>query len=211
MRRRTKSSAGTVLHDFSFLMKVFMVLVLCIIMTLINPNKPAEPSTPSAGDIAVEAHWPDGLDVDVDLWVQGPEDSAPVGYSRRADKQFSYVRDDIGLARDSTQRNYEFSFSRGVAPGRYVINVHLYSGRSQPLPVPVRVVVTMTVGGEKVEVASREVLLEEVGQEQTAFSFELDALGRVIPGSVSTAYIRMRSGIGPYEGQYDQPHDTEQQ
>ncbi len=193
MRRRPKVDVGTTIHDFSFLMKVLMVLFLVIVITMINPAKEEKTSSPVAGDIAVEAHWADDANVDVDLWVRGPQDVMAVGYSRRSDQQFSYVRDDVGTRNDPTGANYEFSFSRGRAPGLYVINLHLYSSAGHPKPIRVRVVATAILDGTRTVLAHRDVDLLEDGEEQTVFSFELDAAGNIMPESMSQDLIPLRN------------------
>jgi hypothetical protein len=148
------------------------------------------------GDIAIEVTWPKEMDVDVDLWVKGPQDQQAVGYSRRADIQSSYVRDDVGLRGDPSDLNYESSFIRGLAPGRYVVNLHLYSARGVSA-VPCRVVAYLTTGGKGgTTIARRELTLTENGQERTAFSWFLDSDGKLEDGSVSEAQIPLRNAGG---------------
>jgi hypothetical protein len=172
-------------------MKVLMVFFLVIIITLIAPVKKTADSGPIMGDIVIDASWPDG-DVDIDLWVQAPKDLGPVGYSRRSDAQTSYLRDDIGERNDSSGRNYELAAIRGLEPGRYVVNLHLYSIRVGPLPQRVKVVAAITKqGAARRELAVVDVDLVADGQELTAFSFELDASG--LPGPISREFIELRN------------------
>ncbi len=149
------------------------------------------------GDIAVEAVWPKEMDVDVDLWVKAPADQMAVGYSRRADVQSSYVRDDVGHRGDPSDLNYETSFIRGLVPGRYIVNLHLYSARGIAV-VPVKVVAyfVFAAGRGGTTIARREVILTENGQERTAFSFVLDQDGRLEADSVSEANIPLRNAGG---------------
>ncbi len=148
------------------------------------------------GDIAVEAVWPKEMDTDVDLWVKGPQDQQAVGYSRRADLQSSLVRDDVGHRGDPSDLNFETSFIRGALPGRYIVNLHLYSARGES-DVPVKVAAYF-VGGKAggTVIARREVHLTENGQETTVFSFFLDSDGHLEDGSVSEANIPLRNAGG---------------
>jgi hypothetical protein len=43
---------------------------------------------------------------------------------------FNLLRDDLGKAQDLTDNNYEVACSRGLPPGEYVVNVHMYRGIS---------------------------------------------------------------------------------
>ena len=73
----------------------------------------------------IEARWPDGVDADVDLWVQAPGD-VPVGYSNKGGAIFNLLRDDLGQRADATGMNYEVSYARGMPAGEYTANLHLY-------------------------------------------------------------------------------------
>ena len=173
MRRRYRPGIHTALHDFAFLTKVMSVLFLVILIQFINPiTEEVASKSPVAGDLAVEIHWPDKMDADVDLWVQGPRDVAPVGYSRRSDQQFSYLRDDIGNLNDATGKNYEFSFARGLGEGIYIVNIHLYN-YNHPGTVPVKVVITLSNGPKKRELAVVDLIMQSEGQEKTAVVFEM--------------------------------------
>jgi hypothetical protein len=44
--------------------------------------KAATETAQPPGNVMIEARWPDGVDADVDLWVQAPGD-VPVGYSNK--------------------------------------------------------------------------------------------------------------------------------
>ena len=77
----------------------------------------------------VEANWPPELDSDVDLWVQAPGD-VPVGYSNKGGAVFNLLRDDLGQQLDLSGLNYETAYSRGIVPGEYTVNLHLYRNRA---------------------------------------------------------------------------------
>ena len=77
----------------------------------------------------VEANWPPDMDSDVDLWVQAPGDM-PVGYSNKGGAVFNLLRDDLGQQLDLSGLNYESSYSRGIVPGEYTVNLHLYRNRA---------------------------------------------------------------------------------
>lgn len=198
MRRKSKFNIDqTMLDMMTTLVVLFAALFgIWVMVAKIDVNKMRDEAIAmQLGSMTADARWPDGLDVDVDLWVQAPEDERAVGYSRRSDRQSSYVRDDIGNSNDPDTLNFENTFIRGLRAGRYIVNVHMYSAKGH---LPVKVHVTAKIlpsyrGGGRV-IADREVELTRDGEEITAFSFELDDKGALVDGSISEAYIPLRSG-----------------
>ena len=75
----------TVWLDTALLMLGGFILMTVLMLSMINPPaKSAEiAGEQSPGNVIVEAQWGDGLDADVDLWVQAPGDK-PVGYSNKS-------------------------------------------------------------------------------------------------------------------------------
>jgi hypothetical protein len=145
------------------------------------------------GHIVVEAEWPPEMDVDIDLWVRSPLDDEAVGYSRTNDKQASYQRDDRGVTNDLSSFNYEVANIRKPGPGIYVVNIHWYDNLGGVQMVPVKVRASLSAHGSGAYViATSELIMKIKGEEQTAFSFELDSEGALIEGSVSHNYIPLR-------------------
>ncbi|HEX9702727.1 MAG TPA: hypothetical protein VGA19_07725, partial [Rhodospirillales bacterium] len=138
------------------------------------------------GNVIVEIHWPPTLPVDVDLWVQAPNE-APVGFWNQSGQTFNLLRDDLGSEGDATNLNYEISYSRGIPAGEYIVNVHMY-GRPPPnTVVPVTVVVSVKRPlDETRQILTTDIQLHRQNQEETAFRFRLTEEGALVPGSVST-------------------------
>jgi len=142
----------------------------------------------------VEARWPDDVDADVDLWVQGPEDR-PVGYSNQSAGLFNLLRDDLGTVNDMTRLNYEVAYSRGAPAGEYSVNLHLYSNRARKYPIPV--IVTVSLKGKPSESAkrllNREIELKSRGKETTVYRFKVGDDRRLVKDSVHDLYKPLRS------------------
>lgn len=182
------------LMDVAFTLFALFAGIVAVQSQILRVSADAAEVAPSthAGDIMIEARWADGLDCDVDLWTQAPEDAQAVGYSRRADRQTGYVRDDTGMAADVGGLNYETAVVRGLRPGRYVADVHLYAGRGlAPVTVTVAATLVAAEGRPARQIARRVIILTHDGDEQTAFSFEVDEHEQIVPG-VSTEYIPLR-------------------
>lgn len=193
---------GTVFRDVIMLALMGFVVIVILLLPHINPSKQKENvDINPPGNVIIEIKWPDDLDTDVDLWVQGPGD-VPVGYSNKGGKLFNLLRDDLGKSNDATTINYENSFSRGIVEGEYTINLHLYRNVSGVLPITVIVVVSVKENPDEStkQILTRTVDLLSVGQEITVFRFELNKHGKLDVESVHDIYKSLRSGRSGISG-----------
>jgi hypothetical protein len=184
-----------VFRDLIMLMLSGFVTVAVLLLSHINaPNARTSEGMEPPGNVVVEARWPDVMDTDVDLWVQGPGD-VPVGYSNKGGKLFNLLRDDLGQYADATDLNYEVAYSRGVAGGEYTVNVHLYRNNAPTYPVPVTIVVSAkrTSSGTSRQLLTAKVELGREGQELTVFRFRLDGKGELEAGSVHALQKNLRA------------------
>ena len=94
------------------------------------------------GNIIVEMHWPNNMPYDMNLWVQSLRE-VPVGFWNLDGTTFNLLRDALGGEDDATNENYEISYSRGIPPGEYVVNVHMYGPLPYGVTIPVNVVVSV--------------------------------------------------------------------
>jgi len=181
----TAEADATVFRDVLMLTLLGFVTIVVLMLPHLNPPEARADAKP-AGNLVVEARWPDGSRSDVDLWVQGPGDR-PVGYSRKNGNLFDLLRDDLGANRDLTDLNYEFAFTRGAPAGEYTVNLHLYGLRGEVPPVPVDVVISLRdpVSGKLSEIAARKVVLTREGEEVTVLRFRLDRHGALLAGSLN--------------------------
>lgn len=186
-----------VFRDLILLMLTGFVTVAVLMLAHINPKAAAARATDTAppGNVLVEATWPPGMDSDVDLWVQAPGDM-PVGYSNKGGAVFNLLRDDLGQQLDLSGLNYESSYSRGIVPGEYTVNLHLYRNRAGYPDVPVTVIVSTkpTSADPARQVLMSKVDLTREGQERTVFRFRLSENGNLVPGSVNSLPRPLRSG-----------------
>ena len=186
---------GTVFRDVSMLaLAGFIAMVLLLLPHLNPPGQAAQESTQPPGNVIVEARWPDGLDSDVDLWVEAPGD-VPVGYSNKGGVIFNLLRDDLGERADATGINYEISYARGIVAGEYTVNVHLYRNSAGTLPIPVTVVTSVkkTPQGRAKQLLASEIELVREGEELTVYRFKLSEAGDLVPGSVHNLQRDLRA------------------
>ena len=186
---------GTVFRDVIMLALAGFVALVVLMLPHLNPPgaKQSDDSEPP-GNVIVEIRWPDEIDADVDLWVQAPGDM-PVGYSNKGGLIFNLLRDDLGKRADATGMNYEVSYSRGIPPGEYTVNVHLYRNIANVYPVPVTVVTSVKrMASESArQILASRVELKREGQELTVYRFELDERGRLVPGTVHSLQRPLRA------------------
>lgn len=184
-----------VFQDKLFLLMMGFAAMVFMMLPHLNPPAIEDESEPP-GNVIVAIEWPPG-NTDVDLWVTGPGEAVPVGYSNKSGLLWNLLRDDLGTYPDATPSNYENAYTRGIMPGEYVINVHCY--RCPILPVPVDVEISIrkedTDGAKKPMkiIATTRVTLRESAEELTAIRFELTKEGDLVPGSMNHVYRSLRA------------------
>jgi hypothetical protein len=191
-----EDAADTVFRDVVMLaLAGFVVLVIMLLPHLNPPGARTADDMAPPGNVIVETRWPDAIDADVDLWVQAPGD-VPVGYSNKGGAVFNLLRDDLGQRADVTGLNYETSYSRGILPGEYTVNLHLYRNPSRTYPVPVTVVTSVKRSADQAarQLLASKVLLVREGEELTVYRFRLSDAGALVAGSVHSLSKPLRAG-----------------
>ena len=180
------------LTDVPFNMLVVFLLLLVILIRMLNPPTEDAKAEPP-GNLAVSIVWPPS-DTDIDLWLTGPGEPRPVGYSHRGGLLWNLLRDDLGTVPDVTGANFETAYTRGAPVGEYTANVHCYRCKTL-LPIPVQVEVAISTGDNTSMrvLFTATVTLVKNGQEKTAVRFYLTADGTVKPGSLNAVFRPLRS------------------
>jgi len=177
---------GTVFRDVILLALIGFVAMVIMLLPHITQKKQESEDHKAPGNVIVEMHWPNNMPYDVDLWVQAPRE-VPVGFWNLGGTTFNLLRDDLGGEGDATNENYEISYSRGIPPGEYVVNVHMYGPLPYGVTIPVNVVVSVKPKyGDVSQLLETTINLTRRNQEETAYRFRLTAEGELVPDSVST-------------------------
>ena len=185
-----------VFRDVILLALTGFISMVILLIPFVNPPTEEESSSTPPGNVIVELFWDDKRDVDIDLWVQAPDD-IPVGYSNKGGLFFNLLRDDLGIYKDNSPVNYEVSYSRGISDGVYIANVHLYREDKtpfQPIIAELLVSVVDPDSNKRKQILRTSKKLEEIGKEITVFQFELDKKGKLNKNSVNNKYVMLRSG-----------------
>lgn len=185
-------AVGIVWRDLGLnLVLGFIAMIVMLLPFVQPPGKEAE-GAPPPGNVIVAVHWPVGA-YDVDLWLIGPGETRPVGYSNKSGQLFNLLRDDLGSP--DKERNYENAYSRGTPAGEYVVNLHCYRCPVTPLAVQVDVSINDGKPGKASlrKLVATTVEIRRHGEERTALRFKLDGKARLEPGSVNSVNRPLRS------------------
>ena len=185
------SVSATVFRDFTLLLVLAFVSIAVWLLPHVQPPAAENKDSPAPGNVIVAITWPQG-DTDIDLWVMGPGEMVPVGYSNKGGLLFNLLRDDLGNVPDATAFNYENAYSRGVVAGEYVVNIHCYRCSILPVPVDVEVSVDPSPEASRVLIATTRIDLRANGAEKTALRFKLDRHGQLVPDSLNSVFRPLR-------------------
>jgi hypothetical protein len=181
---RRSNHAGIAFTDLLFNALLGFVVMFVLAVLLINPI--AESGAVDAkAEFLITLSWPEGRREDVDLYVQDPAGEM-VWFRSREAGLMHLDRDDLGERNDVIEvggrrvinpLNQEIVSIRGILPGEYVVNLHLYRGDgAQPVPATLKI--------EKLNPRVEQVFfgplaLIEQGDERTAARFSIGSDGRV--------------------------------
>jgi len=167
----------------------FLLCCLGVIIVAVAPTKAKTEGVKPKSEFLVSADWPPQDDVDIDLWLVGPE-RKPVFYGSRQVGCADLDRDSLGFSTSHVRlsdgtlvqedANKETISIRCIASGHYDVAVNYFSQHSYSGSAPVPVHVDLT--GLNPTVATldlKDVALDHVGQTINAFSFEVDKDGKV--------------------------------
>jgi hypothetical protein len=180
-------------RDMLFLLVFAYLVIGAVALAHVRKKQEDVAGATPPGSLIVDIRWDDKIDADVDLWVQAPGD-VPVGYSNKSGIIFNLLRDDLGRSGDPVSMNYEIAYGRGIWPGEYTANAHLYRTADGHYPVPVTSTVSVRgPDGEINNILRSQVQLDYVGQETTIFRFQLDDKGHLLTGSLNRIHKDLRS------------------
>jgi hypothetical protein len=182
---RRSSPIGVGFTDLLFNALLGFVVMFVLAFLLINPIAQTG-AVDAKAEFLITLSWPDGRREDVDLYVEDPSGNL-VWFRTREAGLMHLDRDDLGRSNDVIRvagreivnpLNQEIVSIRGIQPGEYVVNLHLYRAEPKPRTVPATVKVEKL--NPKVEVVFYgDVPLARPSQEHTAVRFTVRADGSV--------------------------------
>ena len=178
--------SNTAFLDILFNTLVGFVLLFIIAFLLISPVKKKKEIEQKA-EYVITVTWPGEFGDDVDSWLEDP--TGKIMYFRKKEVGLMHMdRDDLGKLNDQQfvpgigvvnyPYNREITTIRGIMPGEYVFNVHLYRKEKESKPIPVTVILEKLNPRVKL-LYSKVVILTDYWEEKTIIRFVLDVDGEV--------------------------------
>ena len=182
---------------------VFLFLISWLLINPIAKNKTVD----AKGEFIITINWPDKNTDDVDLWIKHGN-LRPIYYGNKENTVIHLDRDDLGISSDSIVLadgtvkvipiNREIATIRGISPGEYIINVHMFSKRD-PKTTPVTIEI-IKVNPFRL-VTKKTIDLVKEGQEETVIRFTVDSIGDIenvndLPYSIRTENNKIITGGG---------------
>ena len=180
-KRKYRSTLG--FTDLLFNLTLGFVFLFIISYLLITPKKKAENPVKPKADILITLEWDHNKSDDIDLWVKDPNENI-VSFRSMATGFMHLDKDDLGVINDSEYINgtrivipinREVVTLRGIIPGEYIINTHVYNKDTK----------TITKG--KIEIVrlnpykilyTKQIEFFASGEELTIVRIKLDAKGK---------------------------------
>ena len=210
MSRRRSYHTSTAFLDLLFLSLLGFVSLFCLSFILIKTNE-QKSTVESKVEFMITMTWPDGNDDDIDLYVEDPN-GAMVHWQAREDGLMHLDRDDIGNRNDSImlpdgtkfeyKENREIVSLRGIIPGEYIVNAHMYTKRSKG-PTAVRIKVEKMNPFKIVDV--QDFVLDLNGDEKTSCRFTINKEGEVSLVTRLPKKIAGHKNEGSYEDYGEEP------
>ena len=194
----------TAFFDLIFNILCCFVVLFSISFLLMSQKIEEDRKIKAHAEFMITATWSKTSDDDIDTYVEDPLGNL-VFFRRREEGLMHLDRDDLGRRSDTVrgadgtvyeiEENREIVTIRGIIPGEYVVNAHMYLDRKKNTPTPVSVKLEKL--NPRVEIVTTARLdLGNTGDEQTAFRFVIDAVGDVT--AVSTLAKSLARST-PYE------------
>ena len=187
IRKRPKSyHSNTSFLDILFNTLVGFVLLFIIAFLLISPVKKKKEIEQKA-EYVITITWPGTMSDDIDSWLEDPMEK--VMYFREKEVGLMHLdRDDLGKMNDQQfvpgvgmvnyPYNREITTIRGIMPGEYVFNIHLYRKEHKDSSVPVTVILEKLNPQVKL-LYSKVITLSDYWEEKTVIRFVLDVDGEI--------------------------------
>ena len=174
---------GPVFRDMLYLLSLsFAVLLIYALIQIHPPAKKSEIERKAEFLIILE--WDERSAADIDLWVMDPQRNV-VWFQDKTGGFLHLDKDDLGhrndkIIIDGEEKiiflNREVVTIRGILPGEYITNVHAYRKMDKS---PVNGYVRLLKLNPYIEYATEYFILKDVGDEVTAFRFEVNKDGYV--------------------------------
>jgi len=187
MKFNKNYNTSTAFLDLLFNTLLGFVALFFVAFIMMNPveEEVSKSNTESKAEFIVTVTWPPEAEDDVDSYMEDPLGNL-IFFRRREDGLMHLDRDDLGRSNDTIQtplgpvevkENREVMSIRGIVPGEYTVNVHMYrKSKAEPTEVTIKL---DKMNPTVTTIAVKKVILHVNGDEKTAFRFTIDKDGKV--------------------------------
>lgn len=180
---------------------VFLFIISWLLINPVAKNK----VTDAKGEFIITVSWDDENKDDIDTWCRDPEGNI-ASFRQKEIGVMHLDRDDMGLTNDKivlatgdvieVKTNREVLTIRGIHPGEFIVNLHLYNKRNTE---PTEVKVDVMKLNPYYTIATKTVTLHKQGEELTVIRFTVGADGDVsdisdIPVTIAKAIDNYSTG-----------------
>ena len=177
-----KYSDGLVFFDLLFNLLCCFIILFSLAYILVNEQNKSDRAVENTAEFLITFIWANEIGDDVDAYVEDPLGNL-VFFRRREEGLMHLDRDDLGKRNDvvrladgttvKSDENKEIVTIRGIIPGEYVVNTHMYYKTEDSEQTEV------TIKLEKINpklrlITQKTVILSDNGDEKTAFRFNID-------------------------------------
>jgi len=195
-RRIDRHDDATSFLDVLFCMSFFFLMLFLLALVNMHVKQEKARKADSNAEYFVTIEWDKESTADVDLYLQDPHEN--LAFFRAREVGLMHLeRDDLGQRNDMVRLpdgtitefkdNAERITIRGILPGEYICNVHLYANYqtnpdgSLAEQKPLDVTVKIEKLNPKVKIVFKQIVtLERVGHEISVTRFLLDEEGEAV-------------------------------
>jgi len=182
-KRRDES---TPLLDLLF--NMLLIFFVFWVIAMVNIQEEKAKSITTKAEFVITVTWPLNDSNDVDTWLQDPLQN--VAFFRNKQRAMMHLdRDDLGSANDTIYLpdgtllkypyNQEIMTIRGVIPGEWILNVHLYRRNQNKTPTIVNIKMEKLNPFVKT-IIMKDIILEDQWDEVTVSRFEMTNAGKIV-------------------------------
>ena len=180
---KDSKAANRAILDVIFICFFTVSVIIPLLLTLINPDEVPDATIEKKAELYAAITWKDKPPCDIDTYVLGPEDTY-VFYKHKEGGLMNLDRDDRGRINETVgdvtnEANEEIWTLRTIAPGKYIMNVHIFNcpgGINNPKNENVEVPVTIRfvkLNPVLKKVYEKDVTLVGIKDEETVLQFEM--------------------------------------
>jgi len=186
IKKNIKSDESTPLLDLLF--NMLLIFFVFWVITMVNIQEEKAKSITTKAEFVITVTWPLNDSNDVDTWLQDPMGNT--AFFRNKQRAMMHLdRDDLGSANDSFSLpdgtlvvypyNQEIMTIRGIIPGEWILNIHLYRKNQSKTPTIVNVKMEKLNPSVRT-IILKDIVLEEQWDEVTVSRFEMIGSGKII-------------------------------